>query len=307
VTGRSRRPPPAYGQALAEKFGVNGVPSIVTHSLLGAEMAITEVAAAPLGRPSDPIPAEDAVTLSLVLRDLPNLRYWEDGRMMPARLIRAGDVMVHDLRRSPATLVDKPMHSLMLYLPLATLNAVADEANVPHIEDLRYEPGAALADDVVRAVGTALLPAVRSPEQANRIFLDHMTLAIAAHVAHAYGGMRNAPRTVRGGLAVWQERRAKAILAADLAGEMRLADVAQACGLSVSHFARAFRRSVGLAPHAWLQRRRVEVAKDLLRRRDQPLSEIALVCGFANQNHFTRVFTGQVGLSPGVWRKYLSD
>jgi AraC family transcriptional regulator len=299
--------PGAYGRTLSAKFGVEEVPSIVIRSLQGAVMAVTEVAAAPLGRPSDPIPAEEAVLLSIVLRDLPDLRYSENGRMNPPRLIRAGEVMVHDLRRSPATLVDKPMHSVLLYLPRATLHSVADNANLPRVEDLHYEPGAGLVDEVVRGFGMALLPAVRAPEQANRIFLDYVTLAVAAHVAHTYGGMQRAPGPVRGGLAVWQERRAKELLAADLAGDTRLADVAQACGLSVSHFARAFRRSTGLAPHAWLQRRRVELAKDLLRRRDQRLSDIALACGFANQNHFTKVFSGQVGLSPGVWRRYLSE
>ena len=308
MTGSDRhRPQGAYGRALAAKFGLEEVPSIFSRSLHGAEMAVTEVVVAPLGRLSDPIPPEDAVTLSLVLRDLPDHRYWEEGRMFRPRSIPAGAIMVHDLRRSPATLVDKPMHSLLLYLPRATLHAVADNAKVPRVDDLHYEPGAGLDDEVMRALGMALLPAVRAPDQANPIYLDHVTLAVAAHVAHAYGGMQSMPRPVQGGLAAWQERRAKEVLAADLAGDTRLADVAQACGLSVSHFARAFRRSTGLSPHAWLQRHRVELAKDLLRRREQPLSAIALACGFANQNHFTKVFSGQVGMSPGVWRRHRSD
>jgi AraC family transcriptional regulator len=131
-------------------------------------------------------------------------------------------------------------------------------------------------------------------------------LALAAHVAQTYGGMQPRPEPIRGGLAPWQERRSKEMLAADLTGATSLPEIALACGLSLSHFARAFRRSTGLAPHAWLQHHRVDLAKDLLRRREQPLSDIALSCGFANQNHFTRVFTTQVGLSPGVWRRYLS-
>ena len=52
---------------------------------------------------------------------------------------------------------------------------------------------------------------------------------------------------------------------------------------------------------------RIEAAKAMLRRREAPLSSIALACGFADQSHFTRVFTRRVGLSPGAWRKYLSD
>ena len=54
---------------------------------------------------------------------------------------------------------------------------------------------------------------------------------------------------LRGGLAPWQERRAKEILSANLDGDVPLKDVARECRLSVSHFSRAFRRTVGVAPH----------------------------------------------------------
>ena len=137
--------------------------------------------------------------------------------------------------------------------------------------------------------------------------MDHLTSAVAAHVAQTYGGMQPCSRPVQGGLAPWQEKRSKDMLAGDLTGATPLHDIARACGLSVSHFSRAFRRSTGSSPHAWLLQMRVEAAKAMLRRRDASLSMIALGCGFADQSHFTRVFTRRVGLSPGAWRKYLSD
>jgi AraC-like DNA-binding protein len=115
------------------------------------------------------------------------------------------------------------------------------------------------------------------------------------------------PRLVQGGLAPWQERRAKEMLAADLADATRLAEVAAACGLSSDHFSRAFRRSTGLPPHAWLLQARVERAMTLLTQRRQPLSEIALACGFVDQSHFTRVFAGRVGATPGAWRSMVLE
>jgi AraC-like DNA-binding protein len=93
------------------------------------------------------------------------------------------------------------------------------------------------------------------------------------------------------------------MLAANLAGNVSLEVVAEVCGLSVSHFSRAFRKTTGLAPHAWLQQARVEHAMALLRQRIHSLSEIALACGFVDQSHFTRVFVQRVGLTPGSWRR----
>ena len=104
-----------------------------------------------------------------------------------------------------------------------------------------------------------------------------------------------------------QERRSKEILSANLDGSVPLKDVARECRLSVSHFSRAFRRTMGVAPHNWLLARRIEVAKEKLRDRRLSLSDVALVCGFADQSHLTRVFTGMVGVSPGAWRRALDE
>ena len=73
-------------------------------------------------------------------------------------------------------------------------------------------------------------------------------------------------------------------------------------GLSVNHFARAFRQSTGLAPHAYLVQRRIERAERLLSRTDLPLSEIALAVGFADHSHFARHFRRLTGATPSVAR-----
>ncbi len=107
-----------------------------------------------------------------------------------------------------------------------------------------------------------------------------------------------------GGLAKWQERRAKELIAARLSDKLSVAEVAEACGLSISHFTRAFRKSTGLTPYQWLTERRIERAQGLLMRDvDLSLSEIAVACGFADQSHFTRVFKAVVGTSPGAFRR----
>ena len=297
-----------YGPNLGENFGAEDAPFIVTRTLQRGEIAVTEVCVdRPLGRLSDPIPRVDAYMIDLLLRDLPSNSYWEDGREVSVVSLRAGEVTIHDLRREPLALMDKPIHSLLCYLPQAALNALADQANVPRISELRYSPGAGVLDETIRHIGLSLLPALRAPERVSRLFTDHATLALAAHAAQTYGGMQTVSGPLKGGLAPWQERRSKELMAGDLTGTTPLRDIADACGLSVSHFSRAFRRSTGLAPHAWLLRARVDSAKALLRSRDASLSTIARACGFADQSHFSRVFTRLVGLSPGAWRKTALD
>ena len=294
----------AYGRNLGTKYGAEEAPSLVTRSLHATEIAVTEICVhRPPGRLSDPIPRVDAYMVSLMLSDLPNNAYWEEGRQVSAYSLRADEVTIHDLRREPLAVIDKPIHSLLCYIPSAALNALADQANVPRISELRYKPGVGVFDETIKHIGLSLLPALRTPDRVSRLFTDHMTLALAAHCAQTYGGMQIVSRPLKGGLAPWQEKRSKQMLAGDLTGATPLHEIAGACGLSVSHFSRAFHKSTGLAPHAWLLQVRVDSAKAMLRRGDASLSTIARACGFADQSHFARVFASRVGLSPGAWRK----
>ena len=298
----------AYGRSLGTKYGAEDAPAIVTRSLHSTEIAVTEICVhRPSGRLSDPIPRVDAYMICLMLRDIPNNAYWEDGRQVSAYSLRAGEVTIHDLKREPLAVIDQPIHSLLCYIPSAALNMLADQANVPRISELRYKPGVGVFDETIRHIGLSLLPALQTPDQVSRLFSDHMTLALAAHCAQTYGGMQTLAKPLKGGLAPWQEKRSKEMLAGDLSGATPLHEIAGACGLSVSHFSRAFHKSTGLAPHAWLLQARVESAKAMLRSGDASLSAIARACGFADQSHFARVFTSRVGLSPGAWRKVLLD
>lgn len=296
-----------YGQSLAKNFGAREAPFVVTRTLHRAEIAITDIRVdEPPGRLSAPIPRQNAYMICLLLRDLPHNAYFEEGRQVSNYSLRAGQTTIHDLNREPAALMDKPIHSLLCCLPFAAFNVLADQNNVPRIGELHYKAGVGTTDDTIKHIGLSLLPGLKAPEQASRLFTDHITLALAIHAAQAYGGMRTISKPLKGGLAPWQATRSKEMIAGDLSGETSLREVAEACGLSVSHFSRAFGRSTGLSPHAWLLKLRVETAISMLRKADASLSTIALACGFADRSHLTRVFTRHVGISPAEWRKMVS-
>jgi AraC-like DNA-binding protein len=297
----------AYGRRLGERFQVENAPAIVTRALRTADMAVTEIRCdSPLPEMCGPIHQEDAFLVGLHLRDFPNREYWEGGRRAPVCDVRAGESCLHDLKRVPTALFDKPYHSLVFYLPRAALDAIADEANAPRIGDLSYEPGAGVNDVTISSLGSLLLPALSDPDQASRLFVDHVLLGVGVHIAQTYGGMRPMSRPARGGLAPWQERRAKEILRANLHG-VPLKKVARECGLSVGHFSRAFRRTLGVAPHNWLIEQRIALSKEKLRDDRLSLTDVAAECGFSDQSHLTRVFRQTVGASPGVWRRALKE
>ena len=293
----------SYGRRLGQHFGLGNPPTFVTRSLRKTEIAVTQLKcdSADHGM-TNPLSSEEAYVVELQVRRS-DREFWVDGRSLGKRTLADGVATFSDLRRNPACYMLSPFHSLAFYLPCKAFDEIAEDSGARHIDDLSCEPATGIDDPILRNVGMSLLGAFERPDRVSRLFIDHATLGICAHVAHAYGGMQARSPMAKGGLAPWQERRAKEILAANLAGNVGLKELAHQCGLSVSHFSRAFRRSTGAAPHQWLLEHRVDAAKPLLRERKLPLSSVALACGFGDQSHFTRTFTRVVGVSPGAWRR----
>ena len=100
-------------------------------------------------------------------------------------------------------------------------------------------------------------------------------------------------------LAPWQAQRAIQLLTKATSTECPVARLAEACGLSRSHFAHAFRATTGVPPHKWLLLHRIRLACEMMEQTDQCLAEIAQNCGFADQSHFSRRFRLGDGQQPG--------
>ena len=296
------------GQRLAEKFGAEDAPFVATKSLKAGPIITSEVRVERSnGELSQSLPPTDSYMLCMMLRENPSRLYFEEGRHVSTNHLRVGDVIIHHLSSEPASVMDHPIHMLLMQIPAAAFRELAEQENVLPISELHFTRGQPVLDETIQHIGYSLLSALRTSDRINRLFTDHLMLALAAHAAQTYGGMQSIWRPLKGGLAPWQEKRSKEMLAGNLSGTLPLSEVATACGLSVSHFSRAFHNSTGLAPHAWLLRARVESAKAMLRKREISISDIATASGFADRSHFARVFARMVGISPGAWRKTVLD
>ncbi|HWB32779.1 MAG TPA: AraC family transcriptional regulator [Acidobacteriaceae bacterium] len=293
-----------YRNHLAEAFGMDQAPTLVTNALRKSTLAVTELRydRRNFGMTA-PIPIEDAYLIGLQFRPCPDHDLFFDGRYVRPAHWFPGALTIYDLRQSPIADIRDPYHSLMFHLPRAALDTIAYESGTARVGDLHYQPGLGIDDPAARHLLSSLLPATARPAEASALFLDHVALALAAHIAHIYGGMKSPTRIVRGGLSPHQERRVKELMAASLTRDITLLHLAAECGLSTRHFARAFRQSTGLTPHRWLMQHRVEHARRLLANRALSLTEVALACGFADQSHFTRAFTAAVGITPGAFRR----
>jgi transcriptional regulator of acetoin/glycerol metabolism len=107
---------------------------------------------------------------------------------------------------------------------------------------------------------------------------------------------------LRGGLPPGAMRRVREYVETHLSDSIDLAALAGIAGLSLYHFARAFKQSAGMTPHHYLVQRRIERAQEMLARSELSLTEVALATGFADQSHFARQFRQRLGVTPGQFR-----
>lgn len=132
---------------------------------------------------------------------------------------------------------------------------------------------------------------------ASHAVLDHLVLS-AARPLH-----RGIAQRLRGGLSAQARRRVIEWIEAHLHEDLTLAQLAAQTALSEFHFARMFRVSMGVTPHAWVGMRRLARACDCLTKTDLPLEQVAAACGFSHASHLVRRFRAELGMTPLQFRR----
>ena len=158
------------------------------------------------------------------------------------------------------------------------------------------------SDDLIAAEAGRLLDYVRTALdrdlEAALQAAARLSAVLAIKAPSAFGAASR-----QGGLAPWQERKTLKYIEEHLDEAISADDLAKLASLSTSHFCRAFKKSLGKPPHAYIIAARIERARVLMLTTSQSLSEITFACGLADQSHFCRYFRRATGISPGAWRR----
>jgi len=196
-----------------------------------------------------------------------------------------------------------PFDFLLVEISRSFFDSATDERVGRRVSGLECVTG--MHDPVLANLARAVAPTLARPHEASKLFVDQMSVVIGTHLIEQYGrATAPSPRRNRR-LSRQHEALAKEmLLSSTLDGKLSVSEIAQACNLSRSYFTRSFQETTGQTPHQWLMKQRVNMACELLTQGMQPLADIAVGCGFADQSHFTRVFTQHIGAPPGTWRRH---
>lgn len=203
------------------------------------------------------------------------------------------------------TLVESEIESAIQYLiPGSSIAAFARHSGITGQVTLAAPQ--VLNDTFLQLLSKLVVPLLSAGKRQLRgaSVVRYFLSSMFSHLVSSYGTSEVASeRAFHGGLAPRHKNLIQSLLSSPenmlLSGD----DLAARCGLSVTHFGRAFRQSFGTTVHKHLISLRLEHAKLLLAEGHLALEQVAQRAGYADQATFTESFKRFAGTSPGRFRR----
>ncbi len=177
------------------------------------------------------------------------------------------------------------------------------EVGVP-LSDAQLKDLPRFTDADICQAGVLLKEALETREIGADVLFESFARVFLVKLIRRYGD-RHGDAAGAKGLGARHYKRVLDHVAANFGRTVTLDGMAREAGLSPSHFARQFKRTLGQTLMQFVAAYRVERAKRRLADPDAPLIDVARACGFADQAHFGRVFKQVEGVTPRAYREAL--
>ena len=190
-----------------------------------------------------------------------------------------------------------------VYLTQDLVSDVATEVLGRPVADVSLADVLRTDDPIVTAAVNAIAAEARDIGMGGALYVEAVARQLIIHLLRNYAAVR-APAPGQGGQFTAAQRRSVVdFIDANLQASLDLKTLAAQVNQSASSFARHFKRSLGVAPYAYVMERRLDRARRLLAETPRSVKEVAWVCGFSDQAHLTRLFARRYGATPSAFRK----
>jgi AraC family transcriptional regulator len=195
-----------------------------------------------------------------------------------------------------------PFESMAVFIELPLLERAFEEVFGADAVHAQLRDISAFTDVALNALMQRLHEELMR-RKASPLFVQGIAQAIAIHLARNYAQTVKELRSGSSSLPGFKLRQVTDWMAAHIAEDFNLDQLAAQAGLSKFHFHRLFKSAVGIAPSRYHMNLRMDEAKRLLRETKQSIVAIALDVGYANPSHFAQLFRRETGLSPSNYRR----
>ncbi|MGB3638180.1 MAG: AraC family transcriptional regulator [Rivularia sp. (in: cyanobacteria)] len=160
-------------------------------------------------------------------------------------------------------------------------------------------PQFATSDPFVHQIGIALKSALIKHGTSSRLYAETLINALILHLLEHYSTTHlNTSECIAGKLPQYKLQQTIDYIHAYLDSDLSLNELATLVQMSPHYFSRLFKQTTGFTPHQYVIRCRIERAKELLKRGQLSIAEVAIKVGFVDQSHLHRYFKRLVGITP---------
>jgi AraC family transcriptional regulator len=200
---------------------------------------------------------------------------------------------------------DEPADVALVFLSGEVFHRAIDEASGRHRGAVEIAPKFAIRDLALERVAHLLLKEISEPGPATRLVTDELAEELAGHLLLSHSNLPSRQKRAHA-MAPGKLHRVRDYILSSLHREIALVELADVAGMSLFHFAKAFKQATGQAPHQYLTAQRILQARALLHRNTLSVSVIAGLVGLSH-SHFTAVFRRQMGMTPRQFRDVLTS
>lgn len=169
--------------------------------------------------------------------------------------------------------------------------------NLLEKENFRFRQVRNINDSFLTDIGMKLCEYTFGNSTTQQVHAQSLGVTCAIHLATAYSNDDKKIYAPKGKLSAFQLKNVIEYICAKIQEVLTLEELAASTHLSIFHFSRLFRNTLGVSPYQFVLRMKIEHSKKLIRRRD-PVGEIAYTLGFTDSAHFCNAFKKYTGLSP---------
>jgi len=197
---------------------------------------------------------------------------------------------------------DKPIDVSHLYLSHSSIETVASEVFEKDISQIELSDRVRSEDKVLPALVSQLENELVAGEFGGQLYVDALKNQACIHILRRYSNIIFNESSL-GYFNRAQKHRLVDFIDEYLDTNIAINDLAGLLQMSAFHFGRKFTKDFGCPPHAYIIKKRVEKAVQLLSTSNIPIKVIFAQCGFSDQSHMTRIFKRLVGTTPAALRK----
>lgn len=210
--------------------------------------------------------------------------------------VPGGSIVINPAHISQQATWDDEGDFMILAIETQLFDRIVSEAQTPIPSELL--PCFSTPDPLVYQIGLALKNVLITNAIASRLYAETMISALSVHLLQHYASDKPILKEYSDGLSKAKLQQIINYIKSNLDRDLSLTELAELVQMSSPYFCQLFKRSLGMTPHQYVIRCRIERAKELLLQEKISICEIAQIVGFANQSHLNHHFKKMVGTTP---------